>query len=86
MLVCLCCWLCSLKRKKGSIKFGISDISNLKTDSLTQRLSHPVFQRVSLATIPDEIFGTKWSNPVKLDKKGKFSIFFCVFLTAIRKV
>ena len=23
------------------------------------------------ATIPDKIFGTKWSNPVKLDRKRK---------------
>ena len=31
-------------------------------------------------TIPDKIFGTKWSNPVKLDRKEKFGgICFCVF-------
>ena len=25
----------------------------------------------SLATIPDKVFGTKWSGPVKLDRKRK---------------
>ena len=38
-------------------------------------------------TIPDKIFRTKWSNPVKLDRKRKVNdICFCVFLTAIGKV
>ena len=27
--------------------------------------------RLVLPTIPDKIFGTKWSNPVKLDRKRK---------------
>ena len=30
-------------------------------------------------TIPDKIFRTKWSNPVKLEWKKKFGICFCVF-------
>ena len=31
-------------------------------------------------TIPDKIFGTKWSNPVKLDKKKKvWYLFLRVF-------
>ena len=29
------------------------------------------FLLVLLSTIPDKIFGTKWSNPVKLDRKRK---------------
>ena len=34
-------------------------------------------------TIPDKIFGTKWSTPVKLNKKKKSLIFvFACFLTA----
>ena len=37
-------------------------------------------------TILDKIFRTKWSNPVKLDRKRKVCIFFCLFLTAIGKV
>ena len=28
-------------------------------------------------TIPDKIFGTKWNNSVKLDKRGKV---WCLFL------
>ena len=40
-----------------------------------------------MTTIPDKIFGTKWSDPVKLDRKRKFwYVFLCVFLTAIGKV
>ena len=32
------------------------------------------------AKIPDKIFGTKWSNPVKLDRKGKvWYLFLHVF-------
>ena len=35
-------------------------------------------------TIPDKIFGTKWSNPVKLDNKKKSLVSVLVFfLTAI---
>ena len=31
-------------------------------------------------TIPDKIFGTKWSNPVKLDRKRKvWHLFLRVF-------
>ena len=37
-------------------------------------------------TIPDKMFGTKWSNPVKLDRKKKFGNYFCVILTGICKV
>ena len=38
-------------------------------------------------TIPDKIFGTKWSNPVKPDRKRKgWYVFLRVFLPAIRKV
>ena len=29
-----------------------------------------------IATIPDKIFGTKWSNPVKLNRKGKIWYLF----------
>ena len=29
-------------------------------------------------TISDKIFGTKWSNPVKLDRKKKIGIGFCM--------
>ena len=37
--------------------------------------------------IPDKIFGTKWSNPVKLDKRRKVCyLFYACFLTAIGKV
>ena len=39
-----------------------------------------------MTTIPDKIFGTKWSDPVKLDGKEKFAICICVFLTAIGKL
>ena len=38
-------------------------------------------------TIPDKIFGTKCSNPVKLDKKKKvWYLFLQFFLTAIGEV
>ena len=30
----------------------------------------------NFTTIPDKIFGTKWSNPVKLDRKRKFYYLF----------
>ena len=30
-------------------------------------------------TILDKIFGTKWSNPVELDRKKKFGLCLCVF-------
>ena len=36
-------------------------------------------------TILDKAFGTKWSNPVKLDRKSLVSVFAC-FLTPISKV
>ena len=36
--------------------------------------------------IPDKIFGTKWNNPVKLDRRRKVCYLFCVFLIAIGKV
>ena len=35
---------------------------------------------LSVTTIPDKIFGTKWSNPVKLDRKRKvWYLFLRVF-------
>ena len=37
------------------------------------------FSREAPPTIPDKIFGTKWNNPVKLDREAKFGICFCVF-------
>ena len=37
-------------------------------------------------TIPDKIFGTKWSNPVKLDTKKKvWYLFLRVFLLLFAK-
>ena len=38
------------------------------------------------STIQEKIFGTKWSNPVKLDRKRKVWYLFLCFLTAICKV
>ena len=37
-------------------------------------------------TIPHKIFGTKWSDPVKLEREKKFGMCFAFFLTAIGKV
>ena len=37
-------------------------------------------------TISGKIFGTKWSNPVKLDRKTNVWYVFAYFLTAICKV
>ena len=37
-------------------------------------------------TMPDKIVGTKWSDPVKLDRKKSLVSAFACFLTAIRKV
>ena len=40
----------------------------------------PVSTKYLLAqTIPDKIFGTKWRNPVKLDRKTNSGICYCVF-------
>ena len=40
-----------------------------------------------LFTIPDKIFGTRWRNPVKLDRKRRvWYLILRVFLTAIAKV
>ena len=37
-------------------------------------------KNVLAQTIPDKIFGTKWTNPVKLDKRRKvWYLFLCVF-------
>ena len=36
--------------------------------------------------ISEKIFGIKWSNPVKVDRKKKFGMSFCVFLTVTGKV
>ena len=36
--------------------------------------------------IPDKVFGTKWSNPVKLDRKRKVWYVILHVLTAIGKV
>ena len=42
---------------------------------------------INRPTIPDKIFGTKWTNPVKLDRIRKvWYLFLRVFLTAIAKV
>ena len=54
-------------------------------DGLLQTLSH-IRIRLIRSTIPDKIFGTKWSNLVKLDKRRKvWYLFLRVFLTAISK-
>ena len=38
------------------------------------------YSETSVATIPDKIFGTKWSNAVKLDRKRKvWYLFLRVF-------
>ena len=54
-------------------------------DFITIKNFFEFFYLISLEnpTIPDKIFGTKWSNPVKLGRKKKFGMCFCVFLTAI---
>ena len=31
------------------------------------------------SAIVDKIFGTKWKNPVKLDRKKTFDVYFCGF-------
>ena len=38
-----------------------------------------------LSTIPDKISGTKWGNPVKLERKKKACICFCVFFNCYWK-
>ena len=43
-----------------------------------------IFRDVS--TIPDKIFGTKWSNPVKLDRRRKvWYLFLRVFYLLLAK-
>ena len=44
------------------------------------------FFQLWLATILDKIFGTKWSNQVKLDRKRKVCcVFLCVFSLLLAK-
>ena len=43
-------------------------------------------QILLVQTIPDQIFGTKWSNLVKVDRKKSLVSVFASFSTAIRKV
>ena len=48
-------------------------------DGLLQTLSH-IRIRLIKSTIPDKIFGTKWGNLVKLDKRRKvWYLFLRVF-------
>ena len=45
-----------------------------------RRLGRERIKSLYSQTIPDKIFGTKWSNPVKLDRKRKvWYLFLCVF-------
>ena len=55
-------------------------------DGLLETLFH-IRIRLIKSKIPDEIFGTKWSNLVKLDKRRKVWCLFLrvFFLTAISK-
>ena len=39
-----------------------------------------------ITTIPDKVCGTKWNNPVKLDRRRKVWYLFLRFLTAIVEV
>ena len=44
-------------------------------------------KNVHAETIPDKIFGTKWNNTAKLDRRRKvWYLFLCVFLTAIGRI
>ena len=49
-------------------------------DAQTSTYSMIFYHILSHSTIPDTIFGTKWSNPVKLDRKRKvWYLFLGVF-------
>ena len=52
--------------------------SNKRSTSTTKKSKNKQFFK--RATMPDKIFGTKWSNPVKLDRKRKvWYLFLRVF-------
>ena len=50
------------------------------TEAQTSTYSMIFYHILSYSTIPDKILGTKWSNPVKLDRKKKvWYLFLRVF-------
>ena len=44
-----------------------------------QRIIKKMLDMNAITTVPDKIFEAKWGNPLKMDRKEKFGICFCVF-------
>ena len=42
-------------------------------------LSKKMLDMNGITTVPEKIFGAKWGSPLKMDRKEKFGICFCVF-------
>ena len=54
-------------------------IGQLKEYSMRNNFFEKLYPKCSgEVRIPDKIFGTKWSNPVKLEKKRKVWYLICV--------
>ena len=64
-------------RSLAWVKIKLIFLRKYKKFYLGQKFVLPRFSR---PTIPDKIFRTKWSNPVKLDRERKLqSLLLCVF-------
>ena len=66
-------------RNKNKIKVGL-DLSNYATKfdvkNVTEVDKSKFAEKIDLNTILDKIFGTKWSNPVKMERERKLWYLF----------
>ena len=71
---CITWWHCNLWKCHGKI------LTEINCPYSKTKLYCWQYKRVPVPTILDKIFGTKWSNPVKLDMKRQvWYLYLCVF-------
>ena len=70
--------MCDGKSSFTTFHFGVTKVPSLKKLLLSE--DGLAFSLLQWSTIPDKIFGTKWNNPVKLDRRRKvWYLFLRVF-------